>query len=134
MKVLGMQRRYMNVRQIANYIDSTPGSVRQLVRHKRIPHLRVAGGRRILFDMREIDGWLADHRVELKLAVPNRRETPDDPADEQRLREVEDELIKVHGEIHEYGCFDSAPGELAEKCERLSHERSLLKCSLGDDS
>ena len=58
-----MRRRYMNVPEVAIYIDSTPGSIRQLVQRRRIPHLRVAGGRRILFDVREIDKWLADDKI-----------------------------------------------------------------------
>ena len=58
------ERRYLNTRQVADYIDSTEGSVRQLCCHRRIPFLRVAGGRRILFDRQQIDRWLAEQRVE----------------------------------------------------------------------
>ena len=58
------RRRYMNARQLAEYIDSTVGSVRQLVRQRRVPFLRVAGGRRVLFDRREIDTWLQAQRVD----------------------------------------------------------------------
>ena len=54
----------MNARQLAEYIDSTVGSVRQLVRQRRVPFLRVAGGRRVLFDRREIDTWLQAQRVD----------------------------------------------------------------------
>ena len=56
--------RYMNVQDVAEYIDSTPGTVRQLCHQRRIPYLRVAGGRRILFDVHEIDSWLLATRVE----------------------------------------------------------------------
>ena len=56
------ERRYLNVSQLAAYIDSTEGSVRQLVHQHRVPHLK--RGRRVLFDRLAIDAWLADHRVE----------------------------------------------------------------------
>jgi hypothetical protein len=55
--------RYVNVSRLASYIDSTPASVRQMVQTRRIPHIRVAGGRRILFDLRVIDCWLGRFEV-----------------------------------------------------------------------
>ena len=58
-------RRYLNVRQLAEYIDSTEGSVRQLVHHRRVPFFRVAGGRRVLFDIHRIDAWCAEQQVEV---------------------------------------------------------------------
>ena len=57
-------KRYMNAQQLADYIDSTKGSVRQLVRQRRVPFLKVAGGRRVLFDRFAIDRWLADQSFE----------------------------------------------------------------------
>ena len=64
MTEVAANRRYLNVRQLAEYIDSTEGSVRQLCSKRRIPFVRVAGGRRVLFDTEQIDSWLAAQRVE----------------------------------------------------------------------
>jgi excisionase family DNA binding protein len=61
---VGSIKRYLNVPELADYIDSTDGSVRQLVHQRRIPYLRVAGGRRILFDLLAIDRWLLEQSVE----------------------------------------------------------------------
>ena len=57
-----MERRYIGARELAAYIDSTEGSVRQLARQRRIPHVR--RGRRVLFDRIVIDKWLAAQAVE----------------------------------------------------------------------
>lgn len=56
-------RRYMNVEQIAWYLDSTPGSIRVKVWRREIPFLKC--GRRVLFDREAIDSWLAAQRVEV---------------------------------------------------------------------
>ena len=57
-------RRFLDVAQVAEYIRSTPGTVRQLVHQRRIPFMKVAGGRRILFDIQAIDAWLLEQSVE----------------------------------------------------------------------
>jgi excisionase family DNA binding protein len=58
-----IKKRYLNTRELADYIDSTEASVRQLVHHRRVPFIKVAGGRRVLFDLREIDQWMASEGV-----------------------------------------------------------------------
>ena len=50
-------RRYLDVEELAEYIRSTPASVRQLVHLKRLPYLK--RGRRVLFDRQAIDRFLA---------------------------------------------------------------------------
>ena len=61
---VGSIKRYLNVPELADYIDSTDGTVRQLVHQRRIPFMKVAGGRRILFDIQAIDAWLLEQSVE----------------------------------------------------------------------
>ena len=53
-----VERRYIGARE---HIDSTEGSVRQLARQRRIPH--VHRGRRLLFDKIAVDQWLAAQAV-----------------------------------------------------------------------
>ena len=50
-------RRYLDVQELATYIRSTPGSVRQMVHLRRLPFIK--RGTRVLFDRRAIDAWLA---------------------------------------------------------------------------
>ena len=61
---VGSIKRYLNVPELADYIDSTDGSVRQFVHQRRIPFIKVAGGRRILFDVQVIDAWLLEQSIE----------------------------------------------------------------------
>ena len=53
---------YMDVEELARYIKSTPGSVRQLVHKRRLPFLK--RGRRLLFSREAIDRHLAETAVE----------------------------------------------------------------------
>ena len=58
------ERRYLDVEELAQYIRSTPASVRQLVHLKRVPYIK--RGRRLLFDVIEVDRWLGAQRVEVE--------------------------------------------------------------------
>jgi len=53
---------YLNVDQLASYIDSTPAGVRQMVYLKQVPYLK--RGRRLLFDRLRIDRWLQQQSFE----------------------------------------------------------------------
>ena len=53
--------RYRTAEEIALHIRSTTGSVRVATSQQKIPHIKV--GRRVLYDVEEIDRWLAGMRV-----------------------------------------------------------------------
>jgi excisionase family DNA binding protein len=54
-------RRYMDAPELADYINSTTGSVRVMTSRREIPHIK--RGRRVLYDRSEIDAWLDAQRV-----------------------------------------------------------------------
>ena len=53
--------RYVPAEVLAPYIDSTVGSVRVMTSKRQIPHIK--RGRRVLYDLDEIDRWLDSQRV-----------------------------------------------------------------------
>ena len=48
--------RYLNVNQISNYLNRSPGAIRNLVLRRAIPYRKPAG--RLLFDREQIDEWI----------------------------------------------------------------------------
>jgi predicted DNA-binding transcriptional regulator AlpA len=48
--------RYLNVNQISNYLNRSPGAIRNLVLRRAIPFRKPVG--RLLFDRLEIDEWI----------------------------------------------------------------------------
>lgn len=48
--------RYFTVNQISNYLNRSPGAIRNLVLRRAIPYRKPAG--RLLFDRLEIDLWI----------------------------------------------------------------------------
>ncbi len=50
-----MERRYFNVKEIANYLGMTPNAIRAWVRLRQIPYSKL--GRAVRFDIRKIDLW-----------------------------------------------------------------------------
>ena len=57
----GGARRYLDARELADYIHSTLSSVRTLTSKRQIPHIK--RGRRCLYDRVAIDRWLAQQSV-----------------------------------------------------------------------
>lgn len=57
-----MERRYINIDDLAEYLSLTKGTLYVWVFQKRIPHFKIGGALR--FDLREIENWLKDKRVE----------------------------------------------------------------------
>lgn len=54
--------RFFNKPQLADYIGISVHTVNALVSQKRIPYIKL--GRRVLFDSRDIDKWMDEHKVE----------------------------------------------------------------------
>lgn len=61
-------RRYLSYKQAAEYLAVPAGTLRSLVSHRKIPHVRI-GPRSVTFEVAELDRWIAQHRVEQQ-AVP----------------------------------------------------------------
>lgn len=49
-------KQYFIVNQLSNYLNRSPGAIRNLVLRRAIPFRKVAG--RLLFDRDEIDLWI----------------------------------------------------------------------------
>ena len=53
--------RYLDVRELADHIHCTVGTVRVKTSRQEIPHIKL--GRRVLFNRKEIDAWLITQKV-----------------------------------------------------------------------
>jgi hypothetical protein len=49
---------YLTVPQLAEYIQRSPGSIRNLVLRRKIPFRKPCG--RLIFDKNEIDSWVRE--------------------------------------------------------------------------
>jgi excisionase family DNA binding protein len=64
-----MNTRYLNSEQAAEYLGFGSGkqganAIRQLVHRQEIPHHKL--GQRLRFDLKELDLWMAKHRVPVR--------------------------------------------------------------------
>ncbi|MBG0789658.1 MAG: hypothetical protein H0S80_04080 [Desulfovibrionaceae bacterium] len=51
-------KRLVGVNALAEYIDSTPGSVRVMMCRGTLPFPWIKHGRKVLFDLADVDGWI----------------------------------------------------------------------------
>jgi excisionase family DNA binding protein len=51
-----VERRYLNINELSEYIGIPKGTLYVWVCQKRIPHVKISNLLR--FDLREIDGWV----------------------------------------------------------------------------
>mgnify|MGYP001616654698 CR=1 FL=1 len=51
-----MERRYLNIKELSDYMGIPKGTLYVWVCQKRIPYAKIGGLLR--FDLREIDGWI----------------------------------------------------------------------------
>ncbi|MEW6170762.1 MAG: helix-turn-helix domain-containing protein [Candidatus Omnitrophota bacterium] len=56
-----MEKRFLGIVELSQYLGLTKGSLYVWVCHKRIPYLKI--GKLIKFDIIEIEKWLKDKRV-----------------------------------------------------------------------
>ena len=56
------QRRYLGIKELADYLGIAQGTVYVWVCHRKIPYTKV--GRLVKFDLLKIDKWLASNTVE----------------------------------------------------------------------
>ena len=58
-----MDKRYLGIIELAEYLGISRGTVYVWVCHKKIPYLKV--GRLVKFDLRRIEKWLEEKSVEV---------------------------------------------------------------------
>lgn len=56
--------RFLTYAQAAAYLALPIGTLRAMVSHKRIPHVRL-GPRTVTFELVDLDSWIADRKVKL---------------------------------------------------------------------
>lgn len=56
-----MERRFLGIKELADYLSLTKGTLYVWVCQRKIPYLKMGGALR--FDLREIEDWLRDKRV-----------------------------------------------------------------------
>ena len=56
-----MEKRFLGINELSEYLGITKGTLYVWTCHKRIPYLKV--GRLVKFDLREIETWLNKKRV-----------------------------------------------------------------------
>ncbi len=58
MRVVRRVKRLAGIRALAEYIDSTPGSIRQQMYKGTLPFPYMKVGRKVIFDLDRIDAWI----------------------------------------------------------------------------
>ncbi len=126
---VGSIKRYLNVPELADYIDSTDGTVRQLVHQRRIPFMKVAGGRRILFDIQAIDAWLMEQSVEPLEGGERMRNQRESPTHRQQriamCSRIDRAVAHLQTAVSRYGDWDRVPYRTKRLYYFLLHERSF---------
>jgi excisionase family DNA binding protein len=56
-----MERRYLGIKELSEYLGLTKGTLYVWVCHKEIPHLKI--GKLLKFDLIKIEEWLKDKRI-----------------------------------------------------------------------
>jgi len=53
---------YLDKQELAEYIGVSVSTINLWVCQKRIPHIKL--GRRVLFNSKDIDRWMGEHKIE----------------------------------------------------------------------
>lgn len=62
-----MEKKLIDIQELAKYLDSSVAFVRKLILTKQVPYFKVGG--RIKFDRNEIDAWLECKKVEERKSI-----------------------------------------------------------------
>ena len=60
----GAMKSWMNVREVAEYLNVKPCTVYAYVNQRRIPHYKAPGSQLLRFRKNEVDEWIETGRVE----------------------------------------------------------------------
>lgn len=58
-----MQKRYLSINELSEYIGITKGTIYVWVCHRKIPYYKI--GRLVKFDIHKIDKWIAENAIEV---------------------------------------------------------------------
>jgi excisionase family DNA binding protein len=58
-----MEKRYLGIKELAEYLGISIGTVYSWVCYKKIPYLKM--GRLVKFDLRRIDQWTQEKSIEV---------------------------------------------------------------------
>ena len=58
-----MERRYLGIKELSQYLGITEGTLYSWVCYKKIPYVKM--GRLVKFDLRKIDSWTQENTVEV---------------------------------------------------------------------
>ena len=58
-----MERRYLNINELSDYIGIPKGTLYAWVCYKKIPYVKI--GRLVKFDLRAIDAWTKESAVDV---------------------------------------------------------------------
>lgn len=58
-----MEKRFLNVRELAEYLGIKRHTIYTWVSMKRIPYVKMGG--RVMFDMRDVEKWIKERKVEV---------------------------------------------------------------------
>lgn len=56
-----IERRFLGIKELANYLGIAEGTIYVWVCHRKIPYVKV--GRLVKFDMRDIEEWISENKV-----------------------------------------------------------------------
>lgn len=57
------KKRFLSVRKLAEYLGIKHQTIYSWVSMKKIPYVKM--GRRVMFDLRDIEKWIQDRKVEV---------------------------------------------------------------------
>ena len=60
---MGVTKRLINTKQLSEYIGITEGTARVWCCLKKLPYVKV--GRKVMFDLNDIDAWVDERRVKM---------------------------------------------------------------------
>ena len=58
-----VSKRLIDVREASTYLGLAVGTLYNLVSMKQIPHVKL--GRKLLFDLKDLDKWIEESKVEV---------------------------------------------------------------------
>ena len=64
-----MNRRLLNIREVADYTGLSPHTLYKMVSQRRVPHVKL--GSALRFDPEKLDQWIEQNNVVLRFATSN---------------------------------------------------------------
>jgi len=55
-----MENKFLDVKEVAKYLNGSEGWIRSLIREKEIPFIKIKG--RIMFIKKDVEQWIESHK------------------------------------------------------------------------